>query len=86
MELSPSGGAANFATTQEFPRILWNPKVHYRVHESPPLVPILSLIYPIHTIGISLLLLFMEVSCPVTLKFILDSVLRGTLDVPFVSS
>jgi hypothetical protein len=29
MELSPSGGAANSAATQDFPSILWNPKVHY---------------------------------------------------------
>jgi hypothetical protein len=48
-ELSPSWEAANFAATQELPSILWDPKVHHRVHKSPPLVPIQSQIDLVHT-------------------------------------
>jgi hypothetical protein len=48
MEQSPFREANRFAGSEEIPRILWGPKVHYSIHKCPPPVPILSQINPVH--------------------------------------
>jgi hypothetical protein len=59
--LSLSSEAANCAATQELPNILWNRKFHYRVHNSPPLVPILNQIEPVHTTPLYLSKIFFDI-------------------------
>jgi len=49
MEQSPSREADRFSASQEISHILWNLKVHYRIHKCTPSAPILSELDPVHT-------------------------------------
>jgi hypothetical protein len=48
MEQSPSSEANSHSTSKKIPRLLYHPKFHYRVHRSPPLVPVLHQMNLIH--------------------------------------
>ena len=49
MEQSPSWKPDRFAASQEIPNILWNPKVHYCIHNCSLPVLVLRQLDPVHT-------------------------------------
>ena len=66
MEQSPFWEANRFSASQEIPHVLWNPKVHYRIHKCPPTVPMLSQLDSVHTATSNFLKIHLDIILPST--------------------
>jgi hypothetical protein len=67
MEQSPCWEVIRSSSSPEIPRILWNPKVHYRILRSPPCVPVMSQLNSVHASTSHLLKILLNIILPLRL-------------------
>ena len=69
MEQNPSWEPNRSWASQEIPRILCNPKVHYHIHKRPPVVPPLGYSNPVHASPSHFLEICFNIILPSTPRF-----------------
>jgi len=65
-EQSPSWAANWLEASQEIPRILWNPKVHFLIHKFPLTLPMPGQLDPVHALTYYFLKIHLNVILPST--------------------
>jgi hypothetical protein len=70
MEMSPSLEADSSSVGPEFSCLLWNPKVHYRLHKNPLVDAVLSQVNSVFTITVYLFKIHFNIILHLRLSFL----------------